>query len=50
MKKQYYKPELNIEILMKADVLLVSEQTDNRFVDSQDIFKDDFTVDDILQG
>lgn len=48
MKKQYFKPELNIEILSKADVLLASEQTDNSFVQSTDIFNDSFAVEDIL--
>lgn len=48
MNKQYFKPELNIEILSKADVLLASEQTDNSFVQSTDIFNDNFDLTDIL--
>lgn len=49
MKKQYFKPLVNVELLSKEDVLLRSEQTDNKFVESQNIFKDDFSIDSILQ-
>ena len=48
MKKQYFKPEMNVEILLKTDVLLLSVETDNRYQQSRNIFKSDFTVEDIL--
>ena len=50
MKNQYFKPELNVELLSKSDVLLTSEQTDNNYVQSQSIFNDSFSVESILQG
>ncbi len=50
MKKQYFKPEIKVELLSKADVLLKSEQTDNNYVQSQSIFNDNFSVESILQG
>lgn len=48
MKKPYFKPEMNVEILLKTDVLLDSFETDNRYEQSKNIFKSDFTVEDIL--
>ncbi|MEE3334171.1 MAG: hypothetical protein VZR54_07870 [Ruminococcus sp.] len=48
MKKQYSKPEVKLELLSKSDVLLVSEETDNRYVNSREIIKDLFSIEDIL--
>ena len=48
MKKQYKKPEIITEVLLKDDVLEMSEEKDNKFVASKSIFIDNFSIDDIL--
>ena len=41
MKQEYIKPEMSCEVLLKADVLTLSEQTDNNFVQSNRLLKED---------
>lgn len=48
MKNYYKKPIITVEELEKADVLLVSEQTDNTFVRSEDLVKENFSADSLL--
>ncbi len=48
MKERYFTPEVKAELLSKADVLLASEERDNRYVKSREIIKDNFSVEDIL--
>ncbi|MEE3428254.1 MAG: hypothetical protein VZQ55_04740 [Ruminococcus sp.] len=48
MKKQYKKPEIVTEVLLEEDVLKMSTDTENSFVNSKSIFIDDFSIDDIL--
>jgi hypothetical protein len=50
MKKQYKKPEIVTEVLLKDDVLTLSQE--NRYVKSKDIFKavDNYSLDRILLG
>lgn len=48
MKKQYKKPEIITEVLLKDDVLEMSEEKDNGYLASKSIFIDNFSIDDIL--
>lgn len=48
MKKQYKKPEIITEVLLKDDVLEMSYEKDNGYAASKSIFIDDFKIDDIL--
>lgn len=48
MKKQYKKPEIITEVLLKDDVLEMSEEKDNGYAASKSIFIDNFSIDDIL--
>lgn len=41
MKNIYENPIITVEILEKVDVLLDSEQTDNRHIKSSDLIKRD---------
>ncbi|MEE3333017.1 MAG: hypothetical protein VZR54_01925 [Ruminococcus sp.] len=48
MKKQYQKPQIKSEILLTQDVLRVSEETDNKFIQSNSILDDDFNIESLL--
>ena len=48
MKQQYVKPEIITEVLLQEDVLKMSTDTDNSYVNSTNIFDDGFSVEDIL--
>lgn len=48
MKKQYFKPEIITEVLLQEDVLKMSTDTDNSYVNSTNIFDDGFSVESIL--
>ena len=50
MKLHYTKPEMNTELLERADVLMVSEETDNRFesAGAYDMYSQSFSWEDIL--
>ncbi len=48
MKNKYIKPEIKTEVLFKEDVLEISEETENRYTASGNIFKDNFKIEDIL--
>jgi hypothetical protein len=50
MKKQYKKPEIVTEVLLKDDVLTLSQE--NSYVKSKNIFKavDDYSLNRILLG
>lgn len=48
MKQPYIKPEIITEVLLQGDILKMSTDTDNNYVQSQRLFKDDFSVEDIL--
>lgn len=48
MKKQYKKPEIITEVLLKDDVLEMSEEKNNSYLASKSIFIDNFSIDDIL--
>lgn len=49
MKKQYSKPEITTEVLLKDDVLRMSEETDNRYVGSKKLIKNNFDINDIFK-
>lgn len=48
MKKQYFKPEIKTEVLLKEDVLIISEEKENKYIKSRSIFIDDFSVEKLL--
>ena len=48
MKKQYTKPTIKSEVLLKEDVLRVSAETDNNYVGYKDIHHDKATLEDLL--
>ncbi|MBQ7505628.1 MAG: hypothetical protein IJT79_10010 [Ruminococcus sp.] len=48
MKQTYIKPEIITEVLLQDDVLKMSTDTDNNYVQSTDVFNDSFAVEDIL--
>ena len=48
MKQQYVKPEIITEVLLQEDVLKMSTDTDNSYVNSTNIFDDGFSVESIL--
>lgn len=51
MKQQYVKPEIITEVLLQEDVLKMSTDTDNSYVESQDLFSPNgrsFSIEDIL--
>ena len=50
MKKQYSKPEITTEVLLKDDVLRMSEETDNRYVGSKKLIKNNFDINDIFNN
>ena len=49
MKKQYLKPEITTEVLLKDDVLRISEETDNKYVGSKKVIKNNFDINDIFK-
>ena len=48
MKQTYIKPEIITEVILEEDVLKMSTDTDNNYVQSRSIFNDSFAVEDIL--
>ncbi|MCR5652609.1 MAG: hypothetical protein K6F88_02300 [Ruminococcus sp.] len=48
MKHTYIKPEIITEVLLQGDVLKLSTETDNSYVQSGRLIKDDFRIEDIL--
>lgn len=48
MKQTYIKPEIITEVLLQEDVLKMSTDTDNNYVQSNNIINDSFAVEDIL--
>ena len=48
MKQTYIKPEIITEVLLQEDVLKMSTDTDNSYVNSTNIFDDGFSVENIL--
>ena len=50
MKKQYLKPEITTEVLLKDDVLRTSEETDNKYVGSKKVIKNNFDINDIFNN
>ena len=48
MKQPYIKPEIITEVLLQGDILKMSTDTDNKYVLSQTIFDDDFTIEKFL--
>ena len=51
MKQKYVKPELISEVLLEGDVLKMSTDTDNSYVQSQSLFRPKgrgFDISDIL--
>ena len=47
MKQKYITPEIKTEVLVKTDVLSSSRQRDNRYIKSQDIFKGDYSIENL---
>jgi hypothetical protein len=48
MKVKYIKPEINTEVLIKEDLLQVSEETENKYLSSKKVLPDNFSIEDIL--
>ena len=48
MKNKYVKPEIHTEVLIKEDLLQKSLETDNKYMNSNRLFPDSFSVEDIL--